>query len=164
MEKIKRIDGEKWRPVAEYPRYMVSSEGRVLSKKGKVPLLLKLHPNDKGYMRVMISYKGKCLKRRVHRLVLKAFIGDCPDGYECGHLDGDPANNRLDNLKWVSQLENDRSKDKHGTSNRKLNVEQVLEIRERAKKGETAFKMAKDYPVSDRTINGVIKRDHWKHV
>lgn len=43
---------------------------------------------------------------RVHRLVLETFVGPCPEGMECRHLDGNPSNNLLDNLAWGTREEN----------------------------------------------------------
>lgn len=49
---------------------------------------------------------GKYQTFKVHRLVLTAFVGPCPEGMECRHLDGDAANNRLSNLCWGTREEN----------------------------------------------------------
>jgi hypothetical protein len=38
--------------------------------------------------------------RLVYELVLEAFVGAAPDGYQVEHLDGDRSNNRLSNLCW----------------------------------------------------------------
>lgn len=43
---------------------------------------------------------------KVHRLVCAAFIGPCPDGYQVSHLDENPANNKVDNLAYVTCKEN----------------------------------------------------------
>lgn len=42
----------------------------------------------------------------VHRMVLSAHIGECPDGFVADHIDCDPSNNSLDNLRWVSKAKN----------------------------------------------------------
>jgi len=157
---------EIWKAIDECPGYFVSDMGNVKSYKldKEVGRVLRPQINHNGYLRVILMLDGKGLKRRVHRLVLTSFVGECPEGHECSHKDGNRENNRLDNLQWLSQLENDREKELHGTSNRKLTEAQVLEIRERYTKGETVYKIAKDYPVADKTISGVVKREHWKHI
>lgn len=49
-----------------------------------------------------------------YQLVLLAFVGPCPEGQECRHLDGNCQNNRLDNLKWGTRSENARDRVRHG--------------------------------------------------
>lgn len=46
------------------------------------------------------------VKRYVHRMVLEAFVGPCPDGQECRHADDDPPNNKLENLSWGTHADN----------------------------------------------------------
>jgi hypothetical protein len=54
--------------------------------------------------------------RLVHQLVLETFVGPCPENQETRHLDGIPANNRLENLCWgTSQENNGLDKRRHGT-------------------------------------------------
>ena len=53
--------------------------------------------------------------RLVHRLVLEAFVGPRPEGMVARHLNGDPGDNRLENLAWGTQSENNYDKVRHGT-------------------------------------------------
>lgn len=60
----------------------------------------------KGYLR--IKYRGKLY--RVHRLVLETFVGFAPkDRPEVDHIDRNPSNNHVSNLRWVSRTENNRN-------------------------------------------------------
>ncbi len=73
---------------------------------------LKPRPSDRfGHLKVSLSGKP----RSVHRLVLEAFIGPSPPGMECRHLDGNPRNNNLDNLKWGTKKENMQDMMRHGS-------------------------------------------------
>jgi hypothetical protein len=66
-------------------------------------------------------HKGDGSRKRflVHRLVLLAFVGPCPEGMECRHFpDRDVTNNNLDNLQWGTKEENAADKVIHGTTNR----------------------------------------------
>ena len=71
------------------------------------------NPN-RSYLTVRLSENGKSRIFRVHRLVLEAFVGPCPNGLEARHLDGNPANNNRNNLCWGTPAENTEDKRKHG--------------------------------------------------
>jgi hypothetical protein len=58
-----------------------------------------------GHLSVAI---GKGNSRQVHQLVLEAFVGPCPEGYEVLHLNHEPSDNRLVNLKYGTRSENVR--------------------------------------------------------
>lgn len=111
---------ERWLPVKYYVGlYEVSDLGRVRSlvrgtKRGKRGgRVLKPVPTPPGYLYVLLS-KPPNLKRRnlsLHRLVLEAFVGPCPDGMEARHFpDNDPANCKLVNLSWGTRSQNMRDK------------------------------------------------------
>jgi len=45
---------------------------------------------------------------KLHHAVALAWIGPRPEGCECDHLNGNVADNRADNLEWVTPAENRR--------------------------------------------------------
>lgn len=105
---------EIWRPVAGYEdRYLVSNLGRVKSlwrkhggRNGVVVVrrerLMQPFDNGKGYKVVPLGEKANRKNHYVHRLVATAFC-DNPNGYTVvNHIDGNPANNRSDNLEWCT--------------------------------------------------------------
>lgn len=101
--------------------YEVSNLGRVFSlervrKDGiRVPSKF-LTPCLVGPRWAVVLYKdGKRHHSPVHQLVLKAFIGPRPDGYDACHCDGDRDNNRLDNLRWDTRSANTLDQVAHGT-------------------------------------------------
>lgn len=114
---------ETWRPLPTQPEYEVSdigrvrstdrvitlSDGRRRSLKGRI-LKPRLSPNG-GYPVVHLNGKP----RLVHRLVLLAFVGPPDEGKQCRHLDGDPTNNNLSNLRWGTPAENNADQVSHGT-------------------------------------------------
>lgn len=107
---------EVWRPVPNYLTYDVSNHGRVRSRKSKSgwkpakTRLLKLNFDAYGYHFVALSERGKVKTMKVHRLVLLAFVGPCPDGMVCCHDDGNRSNNRLANLRWDTVIANARDR------------------------------------------------------
>lgn len=116
---------EEWRPI-KHPEglYEVSNMGRIRSLRfinGKtnrlrtVPLVRKPVRQNTGYLCVLLSDGPYRKIRSVHTLVLEAFVGPRPEGYEAAHLDGNPENPELTNLKWVTHIENQSHRIQHGT-------------------------------------------------
>jgi len=116
-------DSERWLPVVGYEgEYEVSSLGRVMSldritQKGRKwrGRMMTPAPMPRGYLVVTLWGDGKQRTRTIHRLVLAAFVGPAPKGAETLHGDGDPANNRLENLQWGTHAENQADQLRHGT-------------------------------------------------
>lgn len=120
---------EEWRPVVGFEGlYEVSNHGRLRSvartitrhngRTQPIPQrILKLKPNPQGYWRIGLTKElaDRQVFHFVHRLVLEAFIGPCPDGMQCRHLDGNPGNNFVTNLRWGTSSENNLDKVGHGT-------------------------------------------------
>lgn len=125
---------ETWKQIENFQGYEVSNEGRVRSKK----CVLKPQKHSGGYQIVSLYIKGKQNIRFVHSLVLTAFVGERPDGYQACHGNGIKTDNRVSNLRWDTPSENQIDRDLQGTGffgkQRKLTrltSEKVLEIREK---------------------------------
>jgi len=69
-----------------------------------------------NHLSVVLCKGGRTFDVLLHRLVLEVFVGPCPEGMECSHLDGKPANNHLENLRWTTHKENMRDMIRHGTT------------------------------------------------
>lgn len=108
-----RVFDDHWRPVAEAPGYWVSYSGDVKSPFGRI-LRHKIHKRDKHHS-VCLIVGGRRYWRQVHRLVLTAFVGPCPDGLEGCHDDGMPGNNHVRNLRWDTRGNNHLDQVRHGT-------------------------------------------------
>ena len=108
---IENMEGEIWKDVEGYEGlYEVSSYGRVKSLnyngcKGKVRILKQTF-NDKGYLRVGLSKDGKTKTLKTHRLVAIAFIPNVENKPEIDHVNTMPTDNRVENLRWVTRIEN----------------------------------------------------------
>ena len=59
-----------------------------------------------GYCLVMLCKERKRFPRQVHRLVAEAFIPNPENKPFIDHIDTNPQNNNIDNLRWVTQKEN----------------------------------------------------------
>ena len=98
---------EEWRPVkgveGKYT-YVVSNLGRVMNvQKGT---MRKACYDATGYLQVAFTRSAGSTKK-VHRMIAEAFIGEPPTGKEhVNHKNGIRDDNRVENLEWVSQAEN----------------------------------------------------------
>lgn len=93
---------EIWKPCLVNSNYLVSSWGRVYSKKSKHLLRPQIDKSRANYyMRVKINGKSYYL----HRLIAGAFLGDNPD-LQVDHKDRNTLNNSLSNLRWVTESQN----------------------------------------------------------
>lgn len=125
---------ERWLPVVGWEgRYEVSDFGRVRSvercgihgREGNHVFpsrILNPIANQKGYSVVNFTDNAtpgttrRRAQRLVHQLVLEAFVGPRPDGFDSCHNNGNKADARLKNLRWDTRAGNFADKKLHGTS------------------------------------------------
>lgn len=101
---------EIWKPIPGNLNYKVSNFGRVKSIGCKTAdgrtvrgRILASCIRDNGYAVVNL---GRGNHRKVHQLVMAAFVGECPDGCEIDHINHNRADNRLSNLRYLNRAEN----------------------------------------------------------
>lgn len=169
-------DGETWRPVVGYEgRYEVSDAGRV--RNARTGRVLRRYLGTHGYLHVCLPRnEGGQRTIKVHTLVLDAFVGARPAGFEASHLNHDRVDNRLVNLRWETHAQNmERSAASgrlspppptRGESHRdaKLTAADVVEIRAAHAAGCGYRSLARRYGVNRTTIRRVGRRLTWRHV
>lgn len=109
---------ECWKSIPGFPGYEASSEGRVRSTKRRYlvgPKIMKPGDNGQGYKYVFLAREDGTHKKYVHELVLSAFHGPRPEGYEAAHTNQVRHDNRMINLNWKSKEENTMDKVFHGS-------------------------------------------------
>ena len=140
---------EFWKDIPGYEsEYQVSNKGNVKSLARYVKC----------------GYKGKGTPGiPVYQLVMKAFMGPTPEGLEILHIDGDSANNHLNNLRFGTRTENILDVYKNGDRWRKLSVNEVKSIKNLLSKREPGKALAVRFNVSETTIpnNKLGKTFHW---
>lgn len=144
-------EAERWAKIPGWP-YEVSDRGRV-RRDGR---MRKLHTTDRGYKRVCLYDHGRSLTTGAHRLVLMAFVGPCPEGCEADHINENPSDNRLENLRWLSSLENTR---------RAANLSKRIarEMRERfAEGGITKTALGEEYDMHRTHVGNVLRGEIWR--
>lgn len=114
MARSSVTQGEKWRAVPGFPKYIASTHGRVAHLVG--------HKSGGGYIHVSLpdrlpnghghsmgaARKGeKAFRVYAHHIIALTFIGMPPkDKPQVNHKDMNKSNNVPENLEWTSQKEN----------------------------------------------------------
>jgi len=169
--------------ISGYPGYRVGDDGSVwfawrtcrsgrrLTDRWKE---MKQGTHAKGYRYVNLTPAegGKYRTFRVHRLVLEAFVGACPEGMECRHRLGIKTDNRLTEISWGTPEENREDNRVLGAyqggethTQAKLTAEQVETIRARyAAGGVLQRELAVEFNISVPNISGIVNGKSWKVV
>lgn len=118
MVTVMSPDLEAWVELPGFRGQKVSTHGRVrgvhkIRKPGRSRAYQVVDMRDKDGIRRVLY---------VHHLVAEAFLGPRPEGHQVRHLDGDPDNNRADNLAYGTRSENTRDMVRHGTHNKARNT------------------------------------------
>lgn len=181
-------EDETWLPVVGYEGfYEVSNWGRIRT----LPRILATQFNNQAYGRVRLFNDEGGKRFSVHGLVAAAFIGPRPTPiHEVNHKDGNPANNRIENLEYLTRLENMRHSfevlgnpkplngERHNSKthpetfprgenhgNAKLIGRDIRRIRSLyAKGGISQPALAREYGVTQKVIWSIVNYVTWRHV
>lgn len=118
---------EQWRDIPGWEnQYQVSNMGNVRSLTREIVhrdgvkrvmkgrnLTSKKQPS--GHLWVQLWENGKYTKVLIHRIVLEAFIGAPGEGMIACHENGEPTDNRVENLRWDTPSSNMKDRVRHGT-------------------------------------------------
>lgn len=167
---------ETWKDVIGYEGiYQVSDLGNLRSlnykRTGKIQLLKPARDN-KGYLRTAFMKDGNLKTIKVHRIVAQTFLGISKDYPQVNHINGIKHDNRLENLEWCNNSQNQihainlgLTKNKKRPLNEvnkkiKISDELLLSIFEEYKNGASKRSLAKKYNF-DR---GIFRRNILKDV
>ena len=125
------------------------------------------------YPMICLTKSGQKKRHLVHRLVAEAFIAN-PDEYnQVNHINGNRADNRVENLEWVSASQNrlhawrkglqvatsfhKKSAKKAGHGRRLFSMEQAGDIRKLYEsKVLNQYELANKYKTSQAVISGIV--------
>jgi DNA-directed RNA polymerase specialized sigma24 family protein len=172
MATVHLIISETWKDIPEFPGYQVSDVGNVRNfwvgiragfltvarRLGSKPRPVKAHLNPSGYYYVKLaSEPGRYHTRLVHRLVLSAFVGPCPERHEGCHRDGSRTNNALSNLYWGTRSDNCLDTSRHGRNrNAKLSPDQVVELVRLHSEGWSQVKLARHFGILQCSVSNLL--------
>lgn len=168
---------EEWRDIPGYEGlYMVSNIGRVKRCAGSAKCLkdriLKMSKRTNGYLFTCLCRDGLPRQVDVHRLVMWAFVGEQGQLW-VNHINGNKADNRLENLEYLTPGQNTKhaydnglmpSKNGEANPGAKATEEMVREIRRLYQVGVDRSSLVSRFGLSKTTIQGIVTRNSWRHV
>lgn len=143
--------------------YEVSDDGQIRHVRRGV---LKPWIRPGGYPTVTPHVGGRTRQVLIHEAVLTAFVGSRPAGCQGRHLNGDPGDNRIENLAWGTPKENAADREAHGRTARgakmphtRLSPEIAAVIRA---SGERGVALAARYGVTPSAISKVRRGKNYR--
>ena len=171
MLKIATVCTEVWVDIKGYEGlYQISSLGQVKSlgrfrhnqwkvtKRWVPDTILSTQLTFDGYVSLKLSKDGKSIRHRVHRLVAIAFIKNPFNKQQVNHINCIKTDNKVENLEWSTQSENQIHASLNGLKQLKLNSEDVIAIRNDKR---TLAEVAKDYDIAFQTVSEIKNRKIW---
>lgn len=162
---------EIWKDIPGYEgRYQASTLGRIKSLERKVPgknpytgkKFMRRAPSrilkpgeycKSGHLSVVLEHHG--IGRPVHQLIMRTFVGEPPDGMEVLHINGNPKDNRLENLRYGTRTENILDVYYQGGRWRKLSIDDVQTIRFGLFCGISGMQLSQQFGVSPQVISKI---------
>lgn len=165
---------EFWRVIHQYPEYAASNMGNIRrivpDKFGRFSdKNLSLILASSGYLVVGLYNEAGKKVVRVHRIICETFHGSPPTSeHHSAHNDGCRINNRAENLRWATQIENELDKLRHGTwsigsMNGRAKITEAQAKAIRADK-RVARIVALDFGISAHTVKKIKCRETWRHI
>ena len=102
---------EEWKQIPLLPDYLISNKGIIINIKTK--RIIK-HQIKKGYHRVDLKTIDGRKNLFVHRLVAMAYIPNPENKPQINHINGNKADNTVNNLEWCTNYENAQHAIKNG--------------------------------------------------
>lgn len=162
---------EKWKDIPDYEGlYQASNHGRIkslgrfkpnqwgITKYFKPEKILSYQLTKDGYPTLKLSKNGKTIRHRIHRLIAITFLSNPENKEQVNHKNAIKTDNRVENLEWNTQKENQLHACVNGLKPVKLCKEEVISIREDKRKH---IEIAESYGISFQTVSEIKNNKIW---
>ena len=161
--------------IKNFSRYFISNNGNIFykDKNNDLKSISPIKNKSRGYL--YVNLKDDDNKKRfiqIHRLVGLAYLKYINDKLVINHKDGNKQNNNIDNLEWLTDLENR----KHAANNKlmkygerhhfsKLSNIEVIDIKKFLKSKKFTHKeIAEKFKTTRANITKISLEYRWKHI
>ena len=124
MSHTVNLSEPRWRDVPSSTLHQISDEGNIRNK--NTLRILKQQANRCGYMICRVTTNRARVTLRPHRLVALLFIANPLEKQQVNHIDGVKANNKIRNLEWCTNSENQQHAVANGLKVQKFGKDNAL--------------------------------------
>lgn len=145
-------------------RYSITPDGKVYSWYGNK--FMKLWLSDRGYLKVQLRQPRRNF--RVHRLVAQAYLPNPRNAPKIDHKNGNPTDNRVENLRWCTDKENVHYAIKAGKmiciKQRLLKPHDIYRIKELRSEGKGATQISRELNLSYHAVRDFLRGRNYKPI
>lgn len=149
-------------------KYFINNNGNIINN--NTSIILKGQNNGNGYLKITLTIEGKQIQRYIHRLVALSFIPNPENKPQVNHLNGIKTDNRVENLEWCTNSENQIHAHKNGLKkngnkvwNGKFSKNDIHIIKEMYNSGIKQIEISKKMNVCKSTICEILQGKRYKY-
>lgn len=152
---------EQWIEHPRYKGYIISNYGRVMTNLYRSSSRIMKIQYKNGRSTIGVTHNGKRISTvQVSRLVAECFLPDFTNECVVLHLDNNPSNNIVSNLKCGTQSENIKqcvSEGRH-SGGRRIDEKKIFNIKNSLDYGLTISQISEKYSYPFSTVCAIIRR------